>query len=301
MATQFKTVTPHEAYSRTKLFVKKMQVHANGLQHPGHMEWTQDGRLLVSEFGRGRIVDITEGGDLRDATPFAYGLEHPAAIITNYEGNKIIAVDTGNNCVVDITSGGDVSKNERVISNIPAPYGMTLFKDELYVTYTSYEDNGLMKASNTKSFSLEAAQASSFPVGVSEHPYFLAGSAGCGHWTAAVMGEKLIFSQTTFGILWDVTNQGKFSLDTHTRFAWGLNKPVGMIYNEKLNLLFVTESGSGSIKTIPSEGGIDMRFVPPVVVGLKEPRCVRFTPDGLTMFACDMASCCIWRIEFEVY
>lgn len=297
---QFKTVTTHDAYLKKRLIVKKMQVHANGLQHPGHMEWTKDGRLLVSEFGRGRVIDITDGGDYRDAKPFACGLKHPAGIITDYQGNRIIVVDTGNDCIVDITNGGDASKNEKIYSNIPAPYGMVVFKGELYATYTSKEDNGLTKVSPNKTFSLEHAHASSFPVGVSEHPYVIAGSAGCGHWTAVVAKEKLLFNQTTFGIIWDVTDKGEFNLDTHKRFAWGLNKPVGMIYNEQLDFLFVAESGSGQIKAIPSDGNMDMRFVTPLVVGLKEPRCVRFTKDGMTMFACDMSSCCVWKIELAV-
>jgi hypothetical protein len=32
-----------------RITVRAMHVHAIGLSHPGHMEWTQNNRLLVSE------------------------------------------------------------------------------------------------------------------------------------------------------------------------------------------------------------------------------------------------------------
>lgn len=41
----------------------ELEIHAYSMLNTGHMEWTPDGRLLVSEFSRGRILDITEGGD----------------------------------------------------------------------------------------------------------------------------------------------------------------------------------------------------------------------------------------------
>ncbi len=36
-----------------------------GLKNPSHMEWTPDGRLLVSEHTAGTVRDITKGGTLR--------------------------------------------------------------------------------------------------------------------------------------------------------------------------------------------------------------------------------------------
>jgi glucose/arabinose dehydrogenase len=41
-----------------------------GLKNPSHMEWTPDGRLLVSEHTAGTVRDITKGGDASEAKPF---------------------------------------------------------------------------------------------------------------------------------------------------------------------------------------------------------------------------------------
>lgn len=58
-------------------------------------------------------------------------------------------------------------------------------------------------------------------------------------------------------------------------------------------------TSSIAVKAVPPDGGMDMRYVPPIVSGLKEPRCVRFAPGTRTMFVCDMSACCVWRIEFD--
>jgi len=45
------------------------------LHAPTHMEWAPDGRLLVVERTTGKVKDITKGGDMEEAKPFAWGLE----------------------------------------------------------------------------------------------------------------------------------------------------------------------------------------------------------------------------------
>lgn len=296
---QFKSVSNFQSYRPKGFAIKKMEVHAYGLLHPGHMEFTRDNRLLVSEFGRGRVTDITKPGDYRDQKGLIEGLSHPASIITNYS-DDILVVDTGADAVRVFSPSKNTLVSQPLYQGLPAPYGGAVFKDQLLVSYTNWNDNGLVSiGSGDSSFSDDHKAVYGFPIGVSEYPYVLAGSQACGHWTATVAKEKLIFSQTSFGILWDVSAFGKFDTAIHKRFAWGLNKPVGMIFNDHFNLLFVTESGAGTVKAIPTEGGADMRYIPPLVSGLKEPRCVRFAADNKTMFVCDMSACCVWRVELE--
>lgn len=296
----FKTVETRSKLMETRVVVKKMQVHANGLLHPGHMEWTSDGRLLVSEFGRGRVTDITEQGDYRESKPFASGLKHPAGIITNYQGSRIVVADTGANRLVDITAGGDVAEAPEILGDVSAPYGLLLYKDNLLATFTSETQNGLIKVNKPGSkFLMEDVQVRNFPVGVSGYPYVLAGSKACGCWIVEATNSKLLFCQTTFGTIYDVTDQKTFEGSEHKKFAYGLDKPVGMINHPQTELLFIAESGSGTVRALPNDGDIDARFVPPIVTGLVAPRCVRFSKDGKTMYACDMSACCVWRIDLD--
>ena len=65
----------------------EVELFASNLRTPTHMEWTQDGRLLVSETTAGRVTDISRGGDFIDASPFAWGLETPASICPMPDGS----------------------------------------------------------------------------------------------------------------------------------------------------------------------------------------------------------------------
>lgn len=294
---EFKHFDIPQEVSNAVARVRSMTVHAYGLLQPGHMEWTQDGRLLVSEFGRGRVTDITKGGDFRESESFASGLLYPSGIVTNFEGDRIIVADAGRDAIYDITEGGRVDESKVVYDGIPAPYGMVFHQGELLATYSSGQENGLTRVSKGKSFLNEDLHTQGFPSGVSYHPYVLARSTGCGSWTAVAFGDDLLLTQTTYGSIYRVGGPAKFAHDTHPRFARGLNKPVGMIYNEKDGLLYVAESGSGTVRAIPNSDNIDARYLPPVVSGLIEPRCVRFAPDGSSMYVCDTSACCVWKIN----
>ena len=58
-----------------------IELFAVGLHNPSHMEWTPDGRLLVSDLTAGKVFDITDGGDVTQTAPVAEGLGGPAAIV----------------------------------------------------------------------------------------------------------------------------------------------------------------------------------------------------------------------------
>ena len=80
-----------------------------GLKNPSHMEWTPDGRLLVSEHTAGTVRDISKGGDASEAKPLAYNLQGPAAIRPTEDG-KVLVVETWGGAIADIAGGGDATK-----------------------------------------------------------------------------------------------------------------------------------------------------------------------------------------------
>ena len=278
-----------------------MVVHAHGLLHPSHLEWTTEGRLLASEFGRGRVIDITEGGNMREATPFAYNLRHPAGLLTTFEGNRILVADTGQRCVIDITAGGDASRAPVVFLNIPGPYGLVAFGERVYATFSTEIENGLALSPKAESSAPTPFASAGFPNGLRETPYFLSSTnkeGECGCWTALGYDGHLLYLHAGLGMVFVVDDHDQYSPQVPI-LARGLAKPLGMITNPTNGLLYVAERGSGSVKAVPKEKwGTDMRYVPPVVTGFKEPSCVRFSADGATMFVCDMVSCCVWRVEF---
>lgn len=68
-----------------------VELHAANLVNPSHMEWTFDGRLLVSQPTNGSIIDITDGGDMSHATPWVTGLDGPASILPRENGEILVA------------------------------------------------------------------------------------------------------------------------------------------------------------------------------------------------------------------
>jgi hypothetical protein len=100
----------------------RVELFATNLHTPTHMEWTPDGRLLVSEPTAGQIKDITHGGDMCNTKPFAYGLMGPASILPL--GDRLLTAENWGHCVTDITHGGDASKAERYATNLSSPYSL---------------------------------------------------------------------------------------------------------------------------------------------------------------------------------
>ena len=60
---------------------------------------------------------------------------------------------------------------------------------------------------------------------------------------------------------------------------------------------YVSQPLKGTVMAVDHSGGRDYRFDPPVVQGLNMPTCVRFSPDGESMFVCSMAVGGVWRIR----
>lgn len=280
----------------------KIEVHAHGLLHPSHMEWTADGRLLASEFGRGRVVDITEGGSMREAEPFAYNLRHPAGLLTTFQGNRVLVADTGRRAVVEITQGGDASKAPLIFSDIPGPYGLVTYGESVFATFSNEIENGLACLEEGGSFTDDSVRMRGFPNGLRETPYFLSPTneeGECGCWTALGYEGHLLYLHAGLGMVFVVDDHDRYSPEVPI-LARGLVKPLGMITHPITGMLYVVERGSGSVKVVPKETwGTDMRYIPPVATGFKEPSCVRFSADGKAMYVCDMSACCVWRVSFD--
>ncbi|WP_162199609.1 hypothetical protein, partial [Sulfuracidifex metallicus] len=75
---------------------------------------------------------------------FAYNLLHPAAILPYKD--KILVADAGFNAILDITEGGDESR-PKVVAKISGPYGLTSYHDEIYSTFNTQVESGIVKIS----------------------------------------------------------------------------------------------------------------------------------------------------------
>lgn len=115
------TQTTPSALSPSSL---RVELFATNLHTPTHMEWTADGRLLAAEHTAGRVVDITDGGDLRDAKPFATGLQGPTSILPLPDG-RILVSEMWSGRIADITDGGDVSDREPFAEGLRGPYSLS--------------------------------------------------------------------------------------------------------------------------------------------------------------------------------
>jgi hypothetical protein len=271
-------------------------VHAYGLLQPSHMEWTQDGRLLVSEFGRGRVVDVTDGGDCRDATPFAEDLTHPAGLLTDYEGSRILVADTGRGEVLDITEGGRPGDFAALSAGtIAGTYGLTVYRGQLLTTFSDGRQNGIARVGELPS-AAEHVYFGGFPNGNPDHPPYISLGACPSNWNTVAFDDRLLYVHSSLGAIYDISEPGSFSIDT-PKFVEGLKRPLGMIFDEATGLLYVTDRGSGSVKPVPREGDVNMRFVVPVASGFGQPSCVRLHPSKPVMYVCDMAECVIWSVE----
>ncbi|MBI3032784.1 hypothetical protein HYY69_04875 [Candidatus Woesearchaeota archaeon] len=291
---------------------KTMTIHAHGLNYPSHMEWTADGRLLVSEFLGGTVKDITVGGDCRTIKPFAFNFGHPASILTNYKSNRIIVVDNGRGKIYDITAGGNAEKAPVVFSGIPGPYGLVAHDGKVYSTFSNSRENGLVKVDEGKSFSDDLILTRGFPRGVRETPDARMEGVeigDCGSWSARSVGDRLLYLHSGLGIIFDLEHDDE-KVRHHRCYstnipivAQGLYKPLGFT-SQQINgqdVLFVAERFGHDIKVIPpDEYGVDMRYIPPVVTGFREPSCLRFSPSNLNeMYVCDFAAGVVWKITFK--
>lgn len=301
-----------------------VELFAVGLQNPSHMEWTPDGRLLVSDLTAGKVFDITDGGDATKLTPVAEGLGGPAAIVP--VDDHILVAESVAGRVSDVGSG----KRQTFADGITFPYSMI-----------KYEKEGVRRILVSEAVSefrsqyldiTQGGQRDDFDVFISDIPRRLvhmfagkypapfvlgegypvpSGSGpsilmnGCNAW-----GTMLAFDDGSVHLGMKIGSLGAFIRvpdeggsafdlleDRSNVLASGLD-PVasGCIQHPTNGKVYITQPLSGEVRAFdPNRPGY-LGFEPPVISGLNQPTCVRFSPDGEFMYACGQGDGVVWRV-----
>lgn len=290
-----------------------VELFATNLRTPSHMEWTPEGRLLVSEHTAGEVKDITEGGDMRTVAPFAYGLQGPASILPLDDG-RILVSETFAGRVTDIGSGGDLSNADSFAHDLWSPYSLTrlggrIFVDEratrAFVQVTEITDGGgrprlrphLVRVPQVPMPGLEGLALPG-----SDAEQWAENSISCGGWSSPIRYDGdafLVKSNSALGQIVKVPAEGGDYLDLVENgflIASGLGWQGGKIQHPYDELIYVTQPQRGTIMAVDPGASRDYRFAPPVIQGLNTPTCVRFSRDGNAMFVCSMPTGTVWRI-----
>lgn len=291
----------------------RIELFATNLINPSHMEWTPDGRLLVSEHTAGRVKDITEGGDMRDVEPVAVGLEGPAGILPLDDG-RILVSETWGGRVRDISRGGDVSEHEPFATELSMPYSLAqrsgkgdgrIFVSESFGPHhaqtTNLREGG--KREDFEPYILNMPSVAGSPGGTPLESWpdrwegFAASNciknwqveSPLGHFVAIGPLGQILDATEGGGEYMDLVKDGRL-------IAWGLGRMGGMFLNERDERLYAVEPEYGSVVAVDPKEPANHRFEPRVVRGLRSPSCPRFTDDGETLLVCSSADGVIWRI-----
>lgn len=292
----------------------EVEVFATNLHAPSHMEWTLDGRLLVSEHTAGQMKDVTRGGDMRDVKPFASGLQGPASILPLEDG-RILVSETWAGRVTDISSGGDISRKKPFASDLIMPYTFAHWRSKGgRERITVSESFGPFNAQNTDitrgggraDFEPYVQDMPSIPGAPGLTPLFawpdnweMFAAAECvKNWTG-VYDDSLIVAVGPLGQILKVPDEGgKYShlVERGCLIAWGLQRMGGMKAHPTDGRIYAVQPECGSVIAIDPSTPQNYRFEPPVVQGLNTPTCPRFSPDGETMFVCGSGNGVIWKV-----
>lgn len=293
-----------------------VELFATNVRNPSHMEWTLDGRLLVSEHTSGRIMDITEGGDMLDAEPYASGLQGPASILPLGDG-RILVAETWGGTVRDIQKGGNVSKTTPFADGLSMPYSLAHRSERTFVSesfgpfhaqITEITDGGKRKSFRpyiTRMPSVSGAPGltpiSSWP---DEWENFAA--AGCiKNWETDGRGGAHYLAVGPLGQIFDISDEGGRALQSDgliplvegkRLLAWGLGRLGGIKEHPTNGLIYAVEPELGNVVAVDPSTPRNYRFEPPVVRGLNMPTCPRFSEDGETMYVCGSGEDAIWKI-----
>ncbi|WAJ69599.1 YncE family protein [Catenovulum adriaticum] len=288
----------------------KVSIHAKNLLNPNHMEWTNDGRLLASEFSAGRVKDVTAGGDMSNVKPFAKGLSGPASILPLDDG-KVLVAENWAGKVTDISTGGDVSNAKPFISGRSNPYSLAKkIKNGTEKLYVSEHYNGrnswISDITDPESPSIYVDNIPARPgapgltpdVNFDDWQHYA--SAGCViNWQDGG-GSAHFISVGGLGQILDVTDSGGDYIDllkNKRAVAWDLGR-LGAIKEHPTNgLLYAVEPERGDVVAIDPAQPKNMRFEPPVIRGLNFPTCLRFSADGSIMYICSQGDGVVWKVE----
>lgn len=289
-----------------------VEPHATNLITPSHMEWTDDGRLLVSEISAGTIKDITAGGDMRRENPFAEGLQSPAAIRPTEDYGILVAESSGAS-VRDISDGGDVSENEPFAYEVPGAYSLTQMKETGQILVTEERklgDGGYETAvvDITEGGGREEHRdiithipRDSGPYSTDRgHPDSELGRE-CSTWQDPIDGDLAITVSAMGQVLrirgrdLDEEIMYRELLEEDAVVASGLNYTRGIKYNDDDELIYLSEPYAGSVSVVSPEDHRNTRFDPPIVRGVGMPSCIRFGP-GDELYVCDRSSGAVYKV-----
>lgn len=288
---------------------------AVNLVNPSHMEWTHDGKLLVCEHTAGRIVDITSGGDMVDAVPFASGLRGPAAILP--QADRILVSESWAGRVAELPlDGGDATIASTYADGLAAPYGLSqdasgrVFVSEkadrfrTQITEITHSDGKVDLKPFVTNIPIQAAPPGRGPLdSYSDGTWEVLSAGACSATWPDFSGPYRAFAVGYLGLICRARSEGGDLLEmiaTHpdeTLVAWGLQRTAGMKFNPADGRFYVIQPDSGSVLVVDAEVPANYALTPPVVRGLNQPSCVRFSPDGTEMFVCASGDGVVWRIR----
>lgn len=288
-------------------------LHAVNLINPTHMEWTKDGKLLVSEYSAGRIKEISSGGDQLNTPAFASGLQGPASILPLDDG-RILVAENWSDRIAEISKGGDLSASTPYMTGRSNPYSLTKhIKNGKSCIYVSEHYNGRNSwISDITDPANPFEYVTNIPARPGAAPLVPWGkfadwqkyaSAGCViNWGGGGTSAHYI-SVGGMGQILDVYSQGGDYIDlikSNKAVAWDLGR-LGAIKEHPTNgLLYAVEPERGDVISIDPKNPRNQRFEPPVVRGFSNPSCLRFSADGKTMYVCSQGEGVVWAVtDFE--
>lgn len=296
--------------SRTRT---KPAMWANNLINPSHMEWTPEGRLLVSEHTAGRLVDVTDGGDMVGASPFAYNLSAPASILP--ESDRILVAETFGGRIVALPPiGGDALHSPAFADNLSGPYTISRDGSGRLIVSENSATHSTRLTDVTAGGSHHLPVVTDIPVrlgnpGRSTYPGYASGdwvklaTAGCvKNWTAPYKGRILSYAGD-MGLIFKIPESSEgvhflewVSAHPETIVADGLGRGGGMIHNPFDDLLYAVQPEAGLVIAIdPDDPERNIMTAQVVAYGLNQPTCVRFSADGEFMYVCSSADGVVWR------
>lgn len=307
MNAQLKYLQPAYYYqepsqsTKGRYHIIEVQPHATGLRLPSHMAVMENGTVLVGEFAGGVVRDVTEAGDYShvDKGTFFKGMQHPGGIHQLSNG-RVIAADSGTGKIYDISKGGTASESNLIFTGVPHPYGIIEYQGGIYTTFSNNSMAGIAKIQEGEKYVREKhTYVTGFPVVLTLEPYRTL--VGCGgSWTGSGFGNRLLFSHSALGAVFDVTNGGVYEELRDNLYAWGLDRPLGMTTDPIDGHVYICERGAGVIKRIHPNGGYS-RFAEPLLAGFRDCSCIRFTKDGKFAYICDRAVGTVYRAELLYY
>lgn len=299
----------------TKRGPVRIKLFATGLHNPSHMEWTQDGRLLVSEHTAGQIKDVTKGGDMKNEKPFVYGLEGPAGILPLPDG-RILVSETWGGRVKDIGKGGDMTKQEAFADEMSMPYSLVrTTKADGSERITVSESLGAFHAQITEvtnggtrtNFTAYVKNMPSIPgapgltpIGSWPSDWERYAAAKCvKNWQGTGRHGEHFVAVGPVGQVLKIPHGGGDYLelvDEGYLVAWGLQRMGGMYTHPVNGRIYAVQPEDGSVVSFEPDQPQNQGFEPPVIQGLNMPTCPRFSSDGETMYVCSSGDGVIWEV-----